>query len=156
MKYDPDLGLDYLMMGGEKLLPCAPVSFKVINGYGPTEFTVCSSYYVVNGDEEDIPIGRAVPGTMSLVCDPYGKLLPKQMVGELYLAGPQIAEGYWNQDELTRDRFVEITVAGNKIRAYKTGDLVRYNADDQLEYVGRIDDQVKLRGFRVEFGEIEN
>ena len=155
MKYDQDLDLDYLMMGGEKLLPSAATSFKVINGYGPTEFTVCSSYYVVNGDEEDIPIGRAVPGTLSLVCDPYGKLLPQQMVGELYLAGPQIAEGYWNQDELTRDRFVEITVAGNKLRAYKTGDLVRYNADDQLEYVGRIDNQVKLRGFRVEFGEIE-
>ena len=156
IRYNPKLGLDYLMMGGEKLLPTKETAFRVINGYGPTEFTVCSSYYVVQGDEETLPIGRPVPNTLSLICDIHGNLLPQGITGELCLAGPQIAQGYWNQPELTEKVFCEYVINGEKIKVYRTGDLARYNKDGQLEYVGRRDQQVKLRGYRIEFGEIEN
>ncbi len=156
IKYDPAVKLDYLMMGGEKLYPCGDTQVRLINGYGPTEFTVCSSYYVVQGSKREIPIGRPVPNTASYICDANGNLLAKGITGELLLAGEQMAEGYWKQPELTREKFTEITVQNKKIKVYKTGDLARYNADGQLEYMGRIDSQVKLRGYRVELGEIES
>lgn len=151
-----DMSLDYIMMGGEKLLPFEKTPIKVINGYGPTEFTVCSSYHVVDQEKDiNIPIGRAVPNTWSFVCDRYGNLLPLGTIGELCLAGPQIAEGYWQRPDLTEEKFVECKfISGNKM--YRTGDLVRYNEEGELDFMGRIDNQVKLRGFRIELGEIEN
>lgn len=151
-----DMPLDYIMMGGEKLLPFEKTPIRVINGYGPTEFTVCSSYHIVDQEKDvNIPIGCAVPNTWSFVCDSYGNLLPLGTIGELCLAGPQIAEGYWQRPELTAEKFVACKfLPGN--RMYRTGDLVRYNEEGKLEFVGRIDHQVKLRGFRIELGEIEN
>ncbi len=152
----PDLPLRYVMMGGEKMLPCKKTDVRLINGYGPTEFTVCSSYHVVNQQrDDDIPIGRPVPNTWSLICDSQGHLLPRGMTGELCLAGPQIAEGYWKQPELTAEKFVLCPFLPGK-KMYRTGDLARYNAAGELEYLGRIDHQVKLRGFRIELGEIES
>ena len=152
----PDLDMQYIVVGGEKLLPCAKTRVKIYNGYGPTEFTVCSSYHLVDQEKDvDIPIGRAVPNSYSLVCDACGNLLPLGMTGELCLAGIQISEGYYNRPELNRERFVDCRyLAGQKM--YRTGDLARYNADGELEYQGRIDFQVKLRGFRIELGEVEN
>ena len=150
----PDLKLDYMVMGGEKLLPTKKTNFKIFNGYGPTEFTVCSSYHLVLDNEDNIPIGKAVPNTYSLICDANGKLLPQGMIGELCLAGPQISSGYFNREELNKERFVYCPYLKQKM--YKTGDLAFYNKNGELEYVGRIDFQVKLRGFRIELGEIEN
>ncbi|MBR3459041.1 MAG: AMP-binding protein, partial [Selenomonadaceae bacterium] len=151
----PELPLRYLMMGGEKMLPCKKTDIRLINGYGPTEFTVCSSYHVVDQERDaDIPIGRPVPNTYSFVCDTYGHLLPQGMAGELCLAGNQIAEGYWKQPELTAKSFVTCPFLPGK-KMYRTGDLARYNEAGELEYLGRIDNQVKLRGFRIEMGEIE-
>ena len=152
----PDMPIRYIIMGGEKMLPCEKTDIQLINGYGPTEFTVCSSYHKVNQDKDiNIPIGRPVPNTWSLICDGHGRLLPMGMVGELCLAGPQIAEGYWKRPELTEKAFVRCPwLPGEKM--YRTGDLARYNENDELEYLGRIDNQVKLRGFRIELGEIEN
>ena len=162
----PDLPLRYLVVGGEKLLPISKTGVRIFNGYGPTEFTVCSSYQVVDQSKEgDIPIGRAVPGTYSLVVDRYGQLLPQGYAGELALAGPQIAEGYWKLPEKTASVFVEAAwqLRGggedNKrttTRMYRTGDLARYNDEGTLDYMGRLDFQVKLRGFRIEIGEIEH
>ena len=87
----------------------------------------------------------------AFVCDPCGHLLPRGMTGELCLAGSQLAEGYWKQPELTARSFVDCPfLPGQKM--YRTGDLARYNEDGQLEYLGRIDNQVKLRGFRIEMG----
>ncbi|MBQ7477703.1 MAG: amino acid adenylation domain-containing protein, partial [Selenomonadaceae bacterium] len=151
----PELPLRYLMMGGEKMLPCKRTNIRLINGYGPTEFTVCSSYHLVDQERDaDIPIGRPVPNTYSFICDTYGHLLPQGMAGELCLAGSQIAEGYWKQPELTEKSFVACSfLPGQKM--YRTGDLARYNEAGELEYLGRIDNQVKLRGFRIEMGEIE-
>ncbi|MER2300223.1 MAG: non-ribosomal peptide synthetase, partial [Pseudomonas sp.] len=87
--------------------------------------------------------------------DDCGRLLPRGMAGELCLAGPQIAEGYWKRPDLTAKAFVDCPwLSGEKM--YRTGDLARYNENDELEYLGRIDNQVKLRGFRIELGEIES
>lgn len=149
----PDLPLQFLMMGGEKMLPFKKTNVKIINGYGPTEFTVCSSFHIVDQDKDvDIPIGRPVPNTMSLILDEKGNFLPQGVMGELCLAGPQIARGYWHREDLTAEKFVKV----GDLYVYRTGDLARYNAAGELEYGGRIDSMVKLRGFRIELGEIEN
>lgn len=152
-----DMQLDYLMVGGERLDYCPKTSTKVVNEYGPTEFTVCSSYHVVDASREtQIPIGRPVPNSVSFICDRNNRLLPQGCVGELCLAGPQLTLGYWNKPELTVEKFVKVSFAGNLFEIYKTGDLCRWNENGELEYIGRIDNQVKLRGFRVELGEVEN
>jgi amino acid adenylation domain-containing protein/thioester reductase-like protein len=152
----PDLKLDYMVVGGEKLLPFAKTGIKVYNGYGPTEFTVCSSVHLVDQEkDEDIPIGRAVPNSYSFICDQNGNLLPSGMVGELCLAGVQASEGYYNRPELNKERFIDCKYAPN-LKTFRTGDLAKYNGQGELEYCGRIDFQVKLRGFRIELGEIEN
>ena len=156
----PDNELEFLMMGGEKMLPSKNTSTRLINGYGPTEFTVCSSYHIVDQEKDrEIPIGRAVPNTWSFVCDKYGHLLPQGFAGELCLMGDQLAEGYWRREELTDERFVSLPeineACHTDLKVYRTGDVVRYNRDGELEYLGRADDQVKLRGYRIEMGEIE-
>ncbi len=149
----PDLPLNYLIVGGEKLMPISRTKVKIFNGYGPTEFAVCSSMQLVDQSREgDIPIGRAAPGTSSLIVDRYGQLLPLGYAGELALSGPQIADGYWKLPEKTAKTFI-VTSAG---RMYKTGDLARYNDEGTLDYLGRLDFQIKLRGFRIEIGEIEH
>ncbi|MCQ2153995.1 MAG: AMP-binding protein, partial [Bacteroidales bacterium] len=153
-----DMPVHYMMLGGEKLLQVRRTEVRLINGYGPTEFTVCSSYHVVDQERDvDIPIGRPVPNSWSVICDADGQLLPQGMVGELCLIGPQIAEGYWQRPEVTQEKFCRIRFEGDfgGDRMYRTGDLARYNADGELEFCGRIDFQVKLRGFRIELGEIE-
>lgn len=152
----PDIPIKYVMLGGEKILPCARNNVQIINGYGPTEFTVCSSYYLVNQDlQEDIPVGRAVPNTYSFLTDRYGHILPQGYIGEIALAGAQLADGYWHLPDKTEAVFVDCPqLPGQKM--YRTGDLGRYRDDGQLNYLGRLDYQVKLRGYRIEFGEIEN
>ncbi|MGN1349932.1 MAG: amino acid adenylation domain-containing protein, partial [Anaerovoracaceae bacterium] len=154
---DPKLPLQFLMMGGEKLLPLKQhTDVRIINGYGPTEFTVCASYYEVDPETaEDIPIGRPVPGARVYICDGAGQLLPEGMTGELCLAGPQIAEGYWGQPQLTEEKFTVLAGTAPH-RVYRTGDLARFNRDGNLEFCGRIDNQVKLRGYRIETEEIEH
>ena len=161
----PDLPLRYLQVGGEKLMPVAETKVRIINGYGPTEFCVCSSYEFVDQSKEgDIPIGRAVPNTYSVIVDRYGHLLPQGCAGELALIGPQIADGYWHQPEKTSKAFTDLPSAifhssffiFHSSRMYRTGDLARYNAEGKIEYLGRLDFQVKLRGFRIEIGEIES
>ena len=150
------LPIEYLFVGGEKLKPFPKTGYDVINVYGPTEFTDISSYYVVDQTKsiEDIPIGKPVPNTMSLIVDPYGRLLPQGFTGELCLAGRQMTYGYWKLEELTAEKFVDCPFAEGKM--YHTGDLARYNEEGNLEYVGRNDNQVKLNGFRIELGGIEN
>ena len=151
-----NLPLRYLMMGGEKMLPSQKTPVTVINGYGPTEFTVCSSYHIVDQDKDtDIPIGRAVPNTYSFICNTQGQLQPRGVAGELCLLGPQIARGYWKREDLTAEKFAECPFVPG-VPMYRTGDLARYNDEGELEFLGRIDNQVKLRGFRIEMGEIEN
>ena len=152
-----DMPLRYLMMGGEKLKLTKPSSVKVINGYGPTEFCVCSSFHIVdyNRDYKNIPIGCPVPNSSSFIVDGYGNLLPQGVAGELCLMGFQMARGYWKREEQTRKAFTPCPFIPGKM-IYHTGDLAQWNEEGELEYLGRIDNQVKLRGFRIEMGEIES
>lgn len=148
--------LRYLVVGGEKMTtwPERNRHIKVINTYGPTECTVDASYYPLdeNTDLSDIPIGRPMPGVRAFVCDHHGRLLPSGAEGELWLAGTQLADGYWQRDELTSRYFV---TAADGCRCYRTGDIVRWDDDSQLVYLHRDDGQVKVNGYRIELTDIE-
>jgi amino acid adenylation domain-containing protein len=132
-------------------------ALRVINVYGPTEFTTLTTTSLVErGASSEPAIGRPLLHTQLYVLDANRELLPEGSVGELYIAGDGLARGYWNRPELTAERFVPNPFGSPGSRMYKTGDHVRWRDDGQLEFVGRIDHQIKLRGFRVELGEIES
>ena len=155
---DAPLDVDYICLGGEKMTAVPQTSGRVLNTYGPTEFTVDSTFFEVAPDKsyDNIPIGRPLYNLYALVLDGNGHLVPEGAVGELCMAGPQMAKGYWNRPDLTAEKFCEVTIGGRTMKVYHTGDLVRYNDSGNLEFLGRIDFQVKLRGFRIELGEIES
>jgi amino acid adenylation domain-containing protein len=125
---------------------------RLVNGYGPTEtttFAVCHLVERVEGDS--VPIGRPIANTHVFVLDSTLQPVPPGVPGELYIGGPGVALGYLNEPELTAQRFLNTEFG----RVYKSGDRVRWKADGILEYLGRADTQIKLRGFRIEPGEIE-
>ncbi len=151
-----DLPLEYLIMGGEKNSGVRKTSTRIFEMYGPTEFAVASSFHLIEYEKDSsrIPIGHPVPNSVSLILDTFGNVVPRGISGELCLAGLQLSSGYWRRPELTAEKFVDCPyLPGQKM--YKTGDLVRWNEEGQLEYIGRIDNQIKLRGYRIELGEIE-
>jgi amino acid adenylation domain-containing protein len=126
---------------------------EVINTYGPTETTVNASSYSYTGDErKSVPIGKPITNTKFYVVD-NEKLCGIGIPGELYIGGEGLARGYLNQPELTAQKF--ITNPFEKGKVYKTGDLVRWLSDGNIEYLGRIDEQIKIRGYRIELGEID-
>ena len=132
---------------------------RLVNQYGPTEAHVVTSY-TLEGPPQNWPllppIGRPIANIQVYVLDTHRQPLPVGMPGELYLAGVGVARGYLNQPELTAEKFLPDPFNNNAgSRLYRTGDKVRWNADGQLEFLGRIDQQVKFRGFRIELGEIE-
>lgn len=128
---------------------------KVYNLYGPTEDTTYSTYTLVPRGGE-VTIGRPLPGTQVYILDESRKPVPAGVPGELYLAGDGLARGYFGRDDLTKERFVDNSFAKQAgARMYRTGDLARFLEDGDIQYLGRIDNQVKLRGFRIELGEIE-
>ncbi|MBR6828309.1 MAG: amino acid adenylation domain-containing protein, partial [Prevotella sp.] len=155
---DAPLDVDYICLGGEKMTAVPQTTGRVLNTYGPTEFTVDSTFFEVAPDKsyDNIPIGRPLYNLYALVLDGNGHLVPEGAVGELCMAGPQMAKGYWNRPDLTAEKFCDVTIGGRTMKVYHTGDLVRYNDSGNLEFLGRIDFQVKLRGFRIELGEIES
>lgn len=130
-----------------------------LNGYGPTETAITASFYAPNGtqsDEPAIPIGRPLDNVELFVLDSQLERVPIGIVGELYIGGAGVAEGYVGLPRQTAASFVPhpfSTEAGNRL--YRTGDLVRWLPSGDLAFVGRNDEQVKLRGFRIELGEIE-
>ncbi len=129
-----------------------------VNEYGPTEATVWCSGFSLGPDEpvRRVTIGRPISNTEIYVLDPRGGLAPVGVPGELVVGGPGLARGYLNRADLTAERFVTADPAGDgPRRLYRTGDRVRLLPLGELEFSGRIDDQVKVRGYRVELGEIE-
>ncbi|MGA9871874.1 MAG: amino acid adenylation domain-containing protein, partial [Rhodococcus sp. (in: high G+C Gram-positive bacteria)] len=131
---------------------------RLINLYGPTEAAVDVTYHEYDDahDTVAVPIGRPVFNTRVHVLDGRLRPVPVGMVGELYLAGLQLARGYHSRPDLTADRFVADPFDTGSGRLYRTGDLVRWTMSGELEYIGRSDFQVKLRGLRIELGEIES
>ncbi|MFT5716092.1 MAG: amino acid adenylation domain-containing protein [Oleiphilaceae bacterium] len=130
---------------------------EVYNLYGPSEDTTYSTYNKLERDDRAEPtIGRPLPNTQAYVLDHYLNPVPLGVVGELYLGGSSLARGYHNQKTLTDERFLaDPFVSDDSAKIYKTGDLVRYLPDGRLVFIGRVDHQVKLRGFRIELSEIE-
>src|SRR5262249_24903645 len=154
------LRLRVLLTGGDKL-PRAPrhdLPFRLVNHYGPTENTVVATWAAVEpGDDAVPPIGRPIDNVQIYVLDVHGQPAPPGVPGELCIAGESLAAGYRNLQELTATKFIANPFNGTTDgRLYRTGDRVRYRADGNLEFLGRLDAQVKLRGFRVEPGEVEN
>ncbi|MBR1678029.1 MAG: amino acid adenylation domain-containing protein, partial [Bacteroidales bacterium] len=148
----PDIpGLKWLGTGGEKLMSLDPPSYALLNAYGPTETTVYVCSHYVDRNEPNIPIGKPNADAELFIVNRYGKQLPWGASGELIIAGPQVAAGYLNQPEKTAAAFVE----WNGKRVYRTGDVVRYRENGDIEFVGRKDGQVKIRGFRIELKEVE-
>ena len=163
-------GLRHVLCSGEALPYSLQVRFmqalpKVAlhNLYGPTEAAVDVTYWRCNASLHPgtVPIGRPIANTRMYVLDSQHALVPRGVAGELYIAGVQVARGYLNRPELTAERFLadpffaKDGVGDRDVRMYKTGDLGRWLPDGSIEYLGRNDFQIKIRGFRVELGEIE-
>ncbi|MBD2677482.1 MULTISPECIES: non-ribosomal peptide synthetase [Nostoc] len=135
-----------------ELMPFA----KLINLYGSSEVSANATYYdtsLLQDQANTVPIGRPINNTQAYVLNRNLQPTPLGVLGELYIGGEGLAKGYLHRPELTQERFIDNPfIHGTKL--YKTGDLVRYLSDGNLEYLGRDDEQIKIRGFRVELGEI--
>ncbi|OEJ93284.1 non-ribosomal peptide synthetase [Streptomyces thermolilacinus] len=158
--------LRLLILGGEAVPPGPLAAWRarvphvrVCNAYGPTETTVTATTYDVLPGADDprdvVPIGGPLGARRAYVVDERGESVGVGGTGELLLGGPELARGYLGRPALTAERFVPDPFGGTGGRLYRTGDLVRLRPDGELEFAGRVDDQVKVRGFRVELGEVE-
>ncbi|KAI3326784.1 acetyl-CoA synthetase-like protein [Xylariaceae sp. AK1471] len=158
-------GLHFLMVGGDKLdvrdarQGLSLVKGKFYNGYGPTENTVFSTMHRVRAEDDyvnGVPIGHAISNSGAYVVDAQLRLVPVGVMGELIVTGDGLARGYIDPQQ-TRDRFVQVLIDGHWVRSYRTGDYVRCRpTDNEMEFFGRIDFQIKIRGNRVELPEIEH
>ncbi|WP_456340313.1 amino acid adenylation domain-containing protein, partial [Streptomyces anulatus] len=159
-------GVREVWTGGEAVSPeavraaqAACPGLVVVNGYGPTETTTFAATWPVAAlpaKAVAVPIGRPMANTRLYVLDPDLRPVPPGTVGELYVAGTGLARGYLNRPGATAARFTADPSGKPGARMYRTGDLVRWTPEGALDYVGRDDDQVKLRGFRIEPGEVES
>uniref|UniRef100_A0A2P1CZ97 AptD n=1 Tax=Nostoc sp. HIID-D1B TaxID=2027338 RepID=A0A2P1CZ97_9NOSO len=161
----PDL--QSLTVGGEacsaELVTQWGKGVRFFNCYGPTESTVNAALAMLAGgialchpNGKKPPIGQPLSNIRIYILDAQNQPLPPGIPGELCIAGVGLARGYLNRPDLTAEKFINIELFGKLERIYKTGDLARWRDDGNLEYLGRIDDQIKLRGFRIELGEIES
>ncbi len=160
--------LRYVLMSGEPLQPADVkrwqerygMSTRLVNLYGPSETTMTKLFYFVqpgDGDRRTLPIGKPMPGARALVLDPQGRICPPRTVGEIYIRTPYRSLGYHGRPDLTAEVFVRNPFTRDPDDLiYKTGDLGRVLADGNLEFLGRKDSQVKIRGVRIELAEVEN
>ncbi|MCT7964314.1 amino acid adenylation domain-containing protein [Laspinema sp. D1] len=152
--------LENIVVGGEECPPSLVERWasgrRFFNLYGPTESTVCATIAQCFNSTGTLSIGRPIANTQTYILDPHNQPVPIGVPGELHIAGVGLAKGYLNRPDLTDEKFIPNPFS-NELgsRLYKTGDLARYLPDGNIEYLGRIDDQVKVRGFRIELGEIE-
>lgn len=158
--WSPPAGMK-LLCGGEALdaelaRQLLASGSELWNMYGPTETTIWSTVHQVRGVDGPVPIGRPIANTTVYVLDASGRPVPAGVCGELYIGGLGVALGYWQRDELTAERFVRDPFSADPAaRLFRTGDRARWRYDGVLEFLGRMDRQLKIRGFRVEPGEIE-
>jgi amino acid adenylation domain-containing protein/non-ribosomal peptide synthase protein (TIGR01720 family) len=158
-----------LILGGEALnwklvekIQQHTPSCEIFNHYGPTEATVGVLTYPIKAKpirdkSETVPLGRPIANTQIYILDNYLRPVPIGVPGELHVGGDNLARGYLNQPELTTERFIRNPFSDElESRLYKTGDLARYLPDGNIEFIGRIDHQVKIHGFRIELGEVES
>lgn len=158
--------LKRLVFGGEVLTSdcfsenLAKQGTQVINVYGPTETTIITTFNFVQ--DNDLCIGRPISNVTCYILDENRKILPQGAVGELYIGGIGLGRGYWNSPLLTEEKFVsnpfqspEEKRLGSNAKLYRTGDLVKQRHDGKIDYQGRIDSQIKIRGYRVELKDIE-
>ena len=153
-----DTSIRHLSVGGEKLVPIVPPEkYTLTNIYGPTECTVCATTYAVDKLYDRVPIGQALSNYKLYVADSNGNELPVGAMGELYIAGHGVGRGYLNLPERTAQSFVENPFCSEPgfERAFRTGDIVRRLPDGCIDFIGRNDGQVKVRGFRIELAEVE-
>ncbi|MBW8310151.1 MAG: amino acid adenylation domain-containing protein, partial [Candidatus Paracaedibacteraceae bacterium] len=146
---------------------------RLVNAYGPTEGTICSSTFLYQKGYSTSVIGRPISNTQIYILDEQLNPVPIGVSGEIYIGGVGLARGYLNRPDLTAERFIpnpfvddinihqgldprDYSLSPESLRLYRTGDLARYLPDGNIEFLGRIDDQVKIRGFRIELGEIES
>jgi amino acid adenylation domain-containing protein len=148
MKNYPQANITTLMVAGEKLQYYQPTTYQVLNGYGPTEFTILSHVASINKEYLNYPIGEPLPGIKCLI---DLKEPENQSEGELYLVGSQRALGYLNDYQQTKEKFIKLK---NGEIAYKTGDIVRYESGE-YRFLARSDRQIKYHGYRIELSEIE-
>ncbi len=146
--------LKYLSVGGEKLVSMPPPSYAFYNGYGPTECTIFSTVFHVQEREDNIPIGHPLSNVQLYVTDRQLRRLPVGAAGELLIGGAGVGRGYLNNPEKTAECFIDNPFLPG-VRLYRSGDIVRYRPDGNIEFVGRKDRQVKIRGFRIELKEVE-
>jgi amino acid adenylation domain-containing protein len=154
-----------LLFGGEVVYPVTAAAVlehggpeRLVNVYGPAECSTFSSWYLVREvakDAPSVPVGKPVANTQLYVLDRNMNLEPVGIMGKVYIGGEGLARGYWRRPELTAERFVPDPYGQPGGRLYTTGDLARWMEDGNLEFFGRQDNQIKIRGFRVELGEIE-
>jgi amino acid adenylation domain-containing protein len=158
-----------VIIGGEKALAERVIAWKqkvgervrLMNTYGPTETTVATTMYDVRSENEvrrsqNVSIGRPIPNTTAYILDEFLNPVPIGVAGELHIGGAGMARGYINRPDLTAQKFITNPFSNRpNSKLYKTGDLVRYRADGNIEFLGRGDHQIKIRGFRVELEEIE-
>ncbi|MCB2298651.1 non-ribosomal peptide synthetase [Clostridium tagluense] len=156
--------LKYVFVAGEAITNNIVQKFyelagevKLINLYGPTEASIYATKFSIEREMKysNIPIGKPIQNTKIFILDKNEKLQPIGVSGELCISGDGLATGYVNMDDKTKDAFVYSSFDHNE-KLYKTGDLARWLSDGNIEYLGRIDNQIKIRGFRIELGEIES
>lgn len=161
-KYQHTVQLNKILVGVEPIKSITLEKFidlnkniKIINGYGPSETTICSTMYCYNNrrdNEEIVPIGSPIGNTKIYILNKDKNIVPIDNVGEIYICGEGVGKGYKNNEILTEQKYINYYGT----RAFKTGDLAKWNQNGDIIFLGRNDNQIKFRGYRIDLGEIEN
>ncbi|MEQ8172637.1 MAG: SDR family oxidoreductase, partial [Candidatus Eremiobacterota bacterium] len=155
MKLEENRSLKHLFTGGDKLRYFKKQSYNVVDVYGPSEYTVGTTTFNIDRMYDNIPIGKPLANSCVYILDHDGFPVPAGVPGELHISGAGLSRGYLNRPDLTEEKFVNNPFSPGK-KMYRTGDLARWLSDGNIEFLGRIDEQVKVRGYRIELGEIEH